>query len=398
MLRAKVFWSTVAVVLVMTSPAAGQMVTLAWDPVPAADIQRYELSYGLSPDQHVRTINAGLNTTSQVTGLEEGRRYFFAVRAVNNAGVAGPYSAPISYDVPFEAATSTAPEAARIAIGLSGGPLNGGWMQIRAEGSLRYGSRGWKQLPWPDYNRTSGATYPAVGDFDGDGRAEIAVGLGPGSHGWIALFDDASTNFAFKGWTRINWAGYTQSPQAETRLAAADLNGDRYADLVVGFGPGSGGWLQILTSTGSSFTPGPWLRVDWPAYNEANGATWPAAGNLDDDPLPEIVIGLGPGSGGWFLTLDDSSTGFARRQWTKLGWAYYEQMNGETRPAIGNLDGDARGEIVIGLGPVEGQGGWLQIRDDLNAGLGSLRWFRTGYSEFDASGGGSFPAVGRFRR
>jgi len=44
--------------------------------------------------------------------------------------------------------------------------------------------------------------FPAVGDIDGDGRAEIVAGLGAGGQGYYAVFDDAQANFQMMSWAR----------------------------------------------------------------------------------------------------------------------------------------------------------------------------------------------------
>jgi F5/8 type C domain/Bacterial Ig domain/Fibronectin type III domain/Putative Ig domain len=71
--------------------------TLAWDPNPESDIAGYLLSYGESPGNYSKTIDAGNNTTTEVTDLIQGKTYYFAVSAYNRAGTKSLPSTEISY-------------------------------------------------------------------------------------------------------------------------------------------------------------------------------------------------------------------------------------------------------------------------------------------------------------
>ena len=127
-----------------------------------------------------------------------------------------------------------------------------GWVQIFDDATTGYApmpgtpvAGGWLQVQWPGYDASNGATHPAVGDFDGDGMAEIAVGLGTGSFGWIQVFDDQAHGFApmtevSHGWIAPSWPSY-DSANGDSYLAACDLDGDGKAELVVGLGTGSSG-------------------------------------------------------------------------------------------------------------------------------------------------------------
>jgi hypothetical protein len=136
------------------------------------------------------------------------------------------------------------------------------------------------RVPWSDYNAANGATYPAAGDFDGDDRDEIAVGLGtyPAQGGWVEIKDDGNNGYAHLDW----------------------------------------------------------VRVPWSDYNAANGATYPAAGDFDGDDRDEIAVGLGtyPDAGGWFEIKNDLDAGFGHLSWGRLHWPAYNSTNGETRPGL----------------------------------------------------------------
>ena len=79
---------------------------------------------------------------------------------------------------------------------------------------------------------------PALGDIDGDGRDEIAVGFGSGSRGRIVILDDAVDGFpttseeAFR--LTAGRPGYRKK-NGYTRVAFGNVDGDAYEELIVGF-------------------------------------------------------------------------------------------------------------------------------------------------------------------
>src|SRR5213079_2555836 len=70
---------------VTAAQAPGTSATLAWDAVTAANLSGYRIYYGTTPGTYLQSAGQGLNvgnvTTSTVTGLTSGTRYYFAVAA-----------------------------------------------------------------------------------------------------------------------------------------------------------------------------------------------------------------------------------------------------------------------------------------------------------------------------
>lgn len=61
----------------------------------------------------------------------------------------------------------------------------------------------------------------------------------------------------------------------------------------------------------------------------------------------------------FLVLLDDQAAGFGRVAWRRVPWTTYASEVGTTRPAVGDIDGDGVGEVVIGLGPHPENGGFL---------------------------------------
>jgi hypothetical protein len=263
---------------------------------------------------------------------------------------------------------------------------------------------GWRRyLPvhWPAYAAVNGETYPAVGNLDDDPEAEIVVGLGTDAAGFFFVFDDETTDFApfggQRGWYRVPWPQYNAGADGSVRPAIGDVDGDGKNEIILGLGPGSGGYLAILDAAQSGLSLRTWIRVGWPSYNAANGETFPAAGDLDGDGSAELVIGLGAGGQGFAELKEDALEGFGNGGWYRTRWPAYEAAVGETHPAIGNIDGDARAELVVGLGAYPAAGGpWWHVVDDAATGYAHIKWVQERQlgTDPDMSGKAIFPAAG----
>jgi hypothetical protein len=150
-------------------------------------------------------------------------------------------------------------------------------------------------VDWPEYNRLNGEMRIATGDIDGDGRDEIIVGLGPVKDapgipgGYFIVLDD---DYSVMGWGQVEWTEYN-AINGETRPACGDLDNDGMAEIVMGLGSGGEGRLEVFKLDGFQIKHVKWLQTGWQDYNMANGETRPACGDLNGDGKDEIVVGLG---------------------------------------------------------------------------------------------------------
>ncbi|MCC7261084.1 MAG: tandem-95 repeat protein [Candidatus Latescibacteria bacterium] len=191
-----------------------------------------------------------------------------------------------------------------------------------------------------------GNTRPAIGNLDGVGLSEFVVGGGCGSAGQLAVYSPTG------GWTKtaqVNWPAYN-AYNGETRPAVGDLNGDGRAEIVVGLGRGGWGALPVFGWEGTELKEKGALRVpQWDSqsdYNRLNGETRPAVGDLDGDGKAEVVVGLREGGGGRVGVFGSSPQGYVFKGWltVRVGNTIF---TGETRPAVGDLDGDGKAEIAV---------------------------------------------------
>lgn len=225
-----------------------------------------------------------------------------------------------------------------------------GWLRV-------VNSDGVAVAGWPRQAKVAGApvaidSTPGIGDLDNDGSVELAVGVGStwkrNQQGGAVVFNaNGTTRCTYRTLDVHNIWTFTGVPDGYTdgvfsSPAIGDVDGDGFNDVVFG-----GFDLRIHAIDRNCRA----LR-GFPYY--ANDTVWssPALYDVDRDGRQEIFIGAdwyanGPGdpaSGGRFRRIDWNG-GAAVATWTRAARDVYTSS-----PAIGDIDGDGRLEAVVGGG------------------------------------------------
>jgi hypothetical protein len=138
-----------------------------------------------------------------------------------------------------------------------------------------------------------GGVSVAVADTDGDGRADVVTGAGIGGAPQVNVFSGADLSLI-----RSIFA-FDASFRGGVSVAAGDTNGDTLADVIAAAGPGGGPAVAVFDGpTGA-------LRQTFFAYDRSfRGGVRVAAADLNQDGRADLVIGPGSGQQLSILTLD----------------------------------------------------------------------------------------------
>jgi FG-GAP-like repeat len=145
----------------------------------------------------------------------------------------------------------------------------------------------------------SDGVYVAAGDVEGSGRAQIVVGAGAGGEPRVSIYDPT-------GKLLSSFLAFEPGFAGGVRVAVGDLDGDGKAEVIAGSGPGRPPEVRVFTASGTL------LRTIIPFGPFVAGGVFPAAGDLNGDGRAEVAVGAGAGGGGIVRTFDGSGTALAR--------------------------------------------------------------------------------------
>jgi hypothetical protein len=198
----------------------------------------------------------------------------------------------------------------------------------------------------------TGGAFVAAGDLTGDGFAEVVVAPDQGGGPRVRVFDGKT--FApladFFGIDDVNFRG-------GARPAVADVTGDGRGDLLVA--AGFGGGPRLAGFEGKSVAAGAPVKpfADFFVFeNTLRNGVYLAGGDLNGDGFADVIAGGGPGGGPRVYAVDGKSlvqTG-ARVQAANFFASDDVNNRGGVRVAARDLDADGRADIITGDGPGSG--------------------------------------------
>jgi hypothetical protein len=177
---------------------------------------------------------------------------------------------------------------------------------------------------WDAFSTTRGWSDQLAGDFNADGKDDIASYHPASGSWWVSLSD--GERFTNSMWKRFN------TTTGWTNHIAGDFNGDGRDDLA-SYHSATGTWWVSL-SDGDRFT-----TTLWDAFSTSRGWSTQVAGDFNGDGKDDIAS-YHPTVGSWWVSLSDGS------RFTTTRWDTFSTTTSWTSQIVGDFDGDGRDDIA----------------------------------------------------
>jgi subtilisin-like proprotein convertase family protein len=177
-----------------------------------------------------------------------------------------------------------------------------------------------------------GGVRVALGDVTGDGIPDIVTAPGPGGGPDIRVFDGAT------GQKIDEFMAYSPFFTGGVFVAVADVNGDGFADIITAAGAGGGPEVKVFSGKDGH------IIWDFMAYSPFfNGGVSVAAGDVNGDGFADIVTGAGAGGGPHVEV-------FSGKNLTLLAsyYAFTPTFSGGVNVGVADVLGTGRPDIVAG--------------------------------------------------
>jgi hypothetical protein len=205
----------------------------------------------------------------------------------------------------------------------------------------------------------TGGGFVAAADLDRDGKAEFLVTPDQGGGPRVTIFSFTAAGAAAA--RRANFFGIDDADfRGGARAALGDVNGDGVPDLAVGAGFLGGPRMALFDGATLLATPGRLIN-DFFAFPGTDAQTlrngvFVAAGDVDGDGRAELVFGGGPGGAPRVFVLSGAQvsagnvSGAQAAPVSNFFVANNSSDRGGVRVAAGDADGDGRADVYAGSG------------------------------------------------
>lgn len=176
-----------------------------------------------------------------------------------------------------------------------------------------------------------------VGDYNGDGKKEIAAAAGPGSSPHVRLFDK------WGNYLGTDFRPFADDNRGGVALATANVDGGTDDELVMSIQAAGEGWVKIYKNNGT-------IVGEWKNFDGLYSGVVVGAGDVDDDGKDEIAVTPRQDAGPQVVFYEGHGAGVSNF------FAYNEDFRGGLRVAGGDINGDGKDEFVTVPGKNRAQG------------------------------------------
>jgi hypothetical protein len=197
-----------------------------------------------------------------------------------------------------------------------------------------------------------GRSVATAGDVNGDGFADVIIGSSSG--GRVYLYRGSASGLPdYYSWAVSGSGGFGRSV-----ASAGDINGDGFADVIIGAnlydnGETDEGGAHLYLGSASGLSPTPSWSAEGDQADAQFGTSVAAAGDVNGDGWADVIVGA-PGhdngetdEGGAFVYLGSTLGLSATPVWTAEG----EQVGVEFGASVataGDVNGDSYADVIIG--------------------------------------------------
>ena len=197
-----------------------------------------------------------------------------------------------------------------------------------------------------------GFSVDGLGDVNDDGYDDIATGAYATSSSTGAAYVYHGSSSGIGSAASRSLTGYSTGDRFGHCVAAAgDVNGDGYADLLVGATgyTSDTGRAYVYSGGSSGIVASPSAVLTGVATGDLFGWSVAAAGDVDADGYDDVIIGApSAGSGGTATIYRGSSSGTSSTAPSRISGTYVDGQAGYAVAGIGDQDQDGYDDVVIG--------------------------------------------------